>query len=58
MSITTKVDEIKSLVEEMETDAEKFSEKGVKAAGKRVRKNAMLVKKLCHTLRQDVTAEM
>jgi hypothetical protein len=51
-------EDLKELIGAMEDDAPKFFGKGTAAAGKRLRKNAMLIKKICHTLRQEITEEM
>lgn len=44
------------LVETMEGDFEKFYDKGVNAAGTRVRKHLQELAKLCKEVRNDVTA--
>lgn len=51
-------EELKALVEQTEEDMQKFDEKENKAAGKRVRKNMMAIKKLAHQLRQDISAQL
>lgn len=53
-------DRVASLVATLTTaleDAEKFSEKGNKAAGTRVRKALLDVSKSCKDIRQQVTDE-
>jgi hypothetical protein len=50
--------EIVELFETMKDDAAKFYDKQNKAAGKRVRKNAMAVKKLLHEFRKDISEEI
>lgn len=51
-------EEIKELYEAMEVDAEKWFKNQNKAAGKRLRKNSMEVKKLLHLLRQEISEEI
>ena len=43
---TTKFNELKNLLEEVESDYTKFNEKGVKAAGVRIRKSMQEIKKI------------
>lgn len=51
--------EIKELLESMEEDSEKwFTTKPNKAAAKRLRKKALEAKKLCHSLRQEISEEL
>jgi len=52
----SKYQEFTKLVEEMETDFEKFYDKEVSAAGTRVRKHLQELAKLCKDTRNDVTA--
>ena len=47
-------DELKELVNSMEEDVTKFSEKGNKAAGTRVRKALMEIKNHVHEMRKEV----
>ena len=54
--MSTKYQEFTKLVEEMETDFEKFYDKEVSAAGTRVRKHLQELAKLCKETRNDVTA--
>jgi hypothetical protein len=54
--MSTKYQEFTKLVEEMETDFEKFYDKKVSAAGTRVRKHLQELSKLCKDTRNDVTA--
>jgi hypothetical protein len=49
-----KFDEIKTVIAEMEGDVQKF-DKGVKAAGPRVRAALMKIKNLAHEGRKEVT---
>jgi DNA-binding sugar fermentation-stimulating protein len=56
MTTTNKFSEFTKLVEEMEGDFEKFYDKGVSAAGTRVRKHLQELAKLCKEGRNDVTA--
>lgn len=51
-------EELKELFEAMEADSEAWFNKETKAAAKRMRKNAMSIKKLCHTLRQEISEEL
>lgn len=44
------------LIESAEGDFEKFYDKGVNAAGTRVRKHLQELSKLCKEIRNDVTA--
>jgi hypothetical protein len=48
--------DFQALVETMEGDFEKFYDKGVGAAGTRVRKHLQELAKLCKEVRNDVTA--
>jgi len=50
-----KIEELKSLVEELEDDANKFYDKGNKAAGTRLRKGCQNVKNLCQEIRIEVS---
>ena len=52
----SKYSEFTTLVEAMESDFEKFYDKGVSAAGTRVRKHLQELAKLCKETRNDVTA--
>lgn len=52
---TTKFQELKSLMESVESDYEKFNEKGVKAAGVRVRKVMQDIKKIAQEIRVEVS---
>ncbi len=47
-------EEIKSLIEELEPDMEKFYEKGNKAAGTRARKTLQELKKLAQEIRLEI----
>jgi len=53
---TNKYSEFTKIVEEMEADFEKFYDKGVSAAGTRVRKHLQELAKTCKETRNDVTA--
>jgi len=53
---TNKYSEFTAIVEAMEGDFEKFYDKGVSAAGTRVRKHLQELAKLCKDTRNDVTA--
>jgi hypothetical protein len=50
--------ELVQLVEGMKSDVPKWHENQTKAAGKRLRKNAMDIKKLMHQYRQEITEEI
>jgi len=50
-----KFEELKKLIADIEHDANKFYEKGVKAAGTRLRKGLQDVKKLAQDIRVDVS---
>ena len=52
----SKYQELVKLVESMETDFEKFYDKGVGSAGTRVRKGLQELSKSCKDVRNDVTA--
>lgn len=52
-----KYEELKTLVSLMEDDANKFYEKGNKAAGVRLRKTLQDVKTLAQALRLDVSSK-
>lgn len=52
----SKYQDLVSLVESLETDFEKFYDKGVGSAGTRVRKGLQEVTKFCKEVRNDVTA--
>ena len=54
--MSNKFQEFSKLVEAMESDFEKFYDKGVNAAGTRVRKHLQELAKLCKEVRNDVTA--
>ena len=47
--------EFSKIIEEMETDFEKFYDKEVGAAGTRVRKHLQTLSTLCKEIRKDVT---
>lgn len=49
-----KFENFKSIMESATTDFEKFIEKGNSAAGTRVRKNLMEMKKLAHEIRAGI----
>lgn len=50
-----KFNEIKEILNSVEGDADKFFNKGNKAAGTRLRKAMLQVKDLAHELRKEVT---
>jgi|LakMenE01Jun11ns_1017448.scaffolds.fasta_scaffold9959639_58 hypothetical protein len=52
---TTKFNELKNLLEEVESDYTKFNEKGVKAAGVRIRKSMQEIKKIAQEIRVEVS---
>lgn len=52
---TNRYQEFAKIVEEMESDFEKFYDKGVGAAGTRVRKHMQSLAGLCKDIRKDVT---
>jgi DNA invertase Pin-like site-specific DNA recombinase len=54
--MSTQHQKFTALVESMEADFEKFYDKGVSAAGTRVRKHLQELAKLCKEGRNDVTA--
>ena len=51
-------EEILQVIKNMEEDREKWFEKYQKAAGKRIRKNAMELKKLAGKLRKEISEEV
>ena len=50
----SRVDELKSLVEEVSVEMEKFYDKGNKAAGTRARKGLQSLKKLAQEIRLEI----
>lgn len=50
-----KFNEIKDLLNSIEGDADKFYNKGNKAAGTRLRKGMLSIKDLAHDIRKEVT---
>ena len=52
---TNRHTEFAKIIEEMETDFEKFYDKEVGAAGTRVRKHLQTLATLCKEVRKDVT---
>ena len=50
-----KFEELKSLVAALEEDVTKFSEKGNKAAGTRLRKGCQEIKNVCQAIRVEVS---
>jgi hypothetical protein len=50
-----KFEELKSLVVDLEEDAEKFYDKGNKAAGTRLRKGCQNIKNVCQEIRIEVS---
>jgi len=53
---TNRFQDFSKLIELAESDFEKFYDKGVNAAGTRVRKHLQELAKLCKEVRNDVTA--
>ena len=53
--MTNRYNEFTKIVEEMEGDFEKFYDKGVNAAGARVRKHLQALATLCKEGRKEVT---
>lgn len=54
----TTLEELEELFNSLKEDAPKFLEKGNKAAGKRMRKSAMEMKKLLHDFRKEIQEEI
>jgi hypothetical protein len=52
---TNKIADFQKIVESMESDFEKFYDKGINAAGTRVRKHLQELATLCKDVRKDVT---
>jgi len=52
---TNRYQDFAKIIEEMETDFEKFYDKEVGAAGTRVRKHLQTLATLCKEVRKDVT---
>ena len=52
---TNRFQDFAKIIEEMETDFEKFYDKEVGAAGTRVRKHLQTLATLCKEIRKDVT---
>lgn len=50
----SRIDEVRSLMAELEEDLEKFYEKGNKAAGTRARKQLQNLKKLSQDIRVEI----
>ncbi|MDX1641484.1 MAG: histone H1 [Balneolaceae bacterium] len=50
----SRIEEVKSLVTELEEDLDKFYEKGNKAAGTRARKQLQELKKLSQEIRLEI----
>jgi hypothetical protein len=50
------IDKIQEALDAVKADAEKFFNKGTKAAGTRVRTGSMDIIKLCNQLREEVQA--
>lgn len=49
---------LKSLVDAMTSDFERFNSKKVKACGQRARSNLLTIKKLCDTLRKQIIIDI
>jgi hypothetical protein len=54
MTEETTIQKVKTLVESLNTDVEKFYDKGVNAAGTRARKTAQEIRELMKTLRGEI----
>lgn len=52
---TNKFEQLKGLLESVESDYKKFNEKGVKAAGVRIRKVMQEVKKIAQDIRIEIS---
>jgi len=52
---TNKFEQLKGLLESVESDYKKFDEKGVKAAGVRIRKVMQEVKKIAQDIRVEIS---
>jgi hypothetical protein len=52
---TNKFEQLKSILETVESDYKKFDEKGVKAAGVRIRKSMQDIKKIAQEIRVEVS---
>ena len=50
----SRIDDVKSLMSELEVDLQKFYEKGNKAAGTRARKQLQDLKKLAQEIRLEI----
>jgi len=50
-----KINSIKEILNSIESDADKFYNKGNKAAGTRLRKAMLEIKELAHEVRKEVT---
>jgi hypothetical protein len=50
-----KFEELKTLVGDLQEDAEKFYDKGNKAAGTRLRKGCQSIKNVCQDIRIEVS---
>ncbi|WP_340105557.1 histone H1 [Rhodohalobacter sp. 8-1] len=53
----SRIEEVKSLMTELEEDMEKFYDKGNKAAGTRARKQLQDLKKLAQDIRLEIQAK-
>lgn len=51
-----KLSQLKEVLESIEVDAQKFYEKGTKAAGVRVRKGLQEIKALAQDIRKEISA--
>lgn len=50
-------EDMKELIGDTQNDVNKFSEKGVSAAGTRVRKNMQMIKNICQEIRKEVSEQ-
>lgn len=57
-SLSDNYEQLKSLIESIKSDFEKFQNRKVKAAGHRVRCNLLNSKKLCDILRKQIMLEI
>lgn len=52
-----RIEQVRSLISELEPDMEKFYEKGNKAAGTRARKTLQEIKKVAQEIRLEIQAK-
>lgn len=58
MTTQENYEQLKSTIDALQVDFEKFQNKKVKAAGQRARNHLLTAKKLCDTLRKQIMTEM